>query len=95
MTLIKEDLIQSVCDQCSLSKHQSRTLVETVFELVKKTLESGDDLTISRFGKFYRRKKAPRTGRNPATGKGMTLDGRTVVIFRSSPVLREKINGAG
>jgi integration host factor subunit alpha len=94
MTLVKEDLIESLYNQCQLSKHQSRTLVEAVFELVKKTLESGDDVMISGFGKFYRKEKSARRGRNPATGKGMILDGRTVVIFRSSPVLREKINGA-
>jgi integration host factor subunit alpha len=94
MTLVKEDLIQSLCDQYGFPKQKSRTLVETVFELVKKTLESGDDVMISRFGKFYRRKKSPRKGRNPATGNGLILDARTVVIFRSSPVLRDKISGA-
>jgi integration host factor subunit alpha len=75
--------------------HQSRILVEIVFELIKKSLESGDDVLISGFGKFYLRKKAPRKGRNPATGGDLTLDARRVVMFKSSGVLRDKINGAG
>jgi integration host factor subunit alpha len=95
MTLVKENLIQSLYNQCGFSKHQSRILVEIVFELIKKSLESGDDVLISGFGKFYLRKKAPRKGRNPATGGDLTLDARRVVMFKSSGVLRDKINGAG
>ena len=52
MTLVKDNLIQSLYDQCGLSKQKSILLVETVFELIKKALESGDDLLISGFGKF-------------------------------------------
>jgi len=93
MTLVKDDLIQELYDQSGFSKHQSRALVETVFEMVKKSLESGDDVLISGFGKFCAKKKAPRRGRNPATGEDLTLDARRVVVFRNSTVLRNKING--
>ena len=82
MTLVKDNLIQSLYDQCGLSKHKSKALVEKVFELIKKALESGDDVLISGFGKFSARKKAPRKGRNPANGEDLPLDGRTVVTFR-------------
>jgi len=95
MTLIKNDLIESLYDQCGLSKHQSGILVEEVFELIKKSLESGDDVLISGFGKFMVKKNAQRRGRNPATGEGLILGGRTVVGFRCSPVLREKMGGEG
>ena len=95
MTLVKENLIESMYNQCGFSKHQSRILVDKVFELVKKSLESGDDVLISGFGKFLVKQKGQRRGRNPATGEDMTLEGRTVVGFRCSPVLRDKLNGAG
>ena len=52
-------------------KQKSKALVEGVFELIKRALESGDDALISGFGKFSARKKAPRRGRNPATGDDM------------------------
>ena len=92
MTLVKDNLIQSLYDQCGLSKQKSIVLVEEVFELIKKALESGDDVLISGFGKFYVRKKAPRKGRNPATGEDLILDGRIVVGFKCSGILKEKIN---
>jgi integration host factor subunit alpha len=96
MTLTKENLVQTLYDQCGFSKHQSRALVETVFEMVKKSLESGDDdVLISGFGKFSVKNKSQRRGRNPATGEDLTLDARRVVTFKISRVLRDKINGEG
>ena len=93
MTLVKENLIQTLYTQVGLSKEQSKALVDNVFELVKKSLESGDDVLISGFGKFIVRKKASRKGRNPATGRVLILDARRVVMFKWSQVLRDKING--
>jgi integration host factor subunit alpha len=93
MTLTKDKLIQTLYDQAGFSKQKARTTVETVFELVKKTLESGEDVLISGFGKFSVKKKAPRKGRNPATGEDLPLDARTVITFRCSPVMRERVNG--
>ena len=92
MTLVKDDLIQDLYDQAGFSKHQSKAAVETIFELVKKALEAGDDVLISGFGKFSVKKKAPRKGRNPATGEDLPLDARTVITFKSSPVMRDRIN---
>jgi integration host factor subunit alpha len=95
MTLVKNDLIESLYNQCGLSKHQSRALVDNVFELIKKSLESGDDVLISGFGKFIVKEKAQRRGRNPATGGDLTLDARRVVVFKSSGVLRKKLDEEG
>jgi integration host factor subunit alpha len=92
MTLVKENLIESLCDQVGFSKQQSQTLVDNVFELIKKSLESGDDVLISGFGKFIVKEKAKRKGRNPATGGDLTLDARRVVTFKCSPRMRERIN---
>ena len=95
MTLVKEDLVQTLYDQLGFSKQKARTAAETVFELITKALESGDDVLISGFGKFSARKKAPRKGRNPVTGEDLPLDGRTVVTFKCLPRMRDRINGGG
>jgi integration host factor subunit alpha len=95
MTVTKDNLIQSLYDQCGLSRPTSKASIETLFELIKKALESGDDVLISGFGKFSAKKKAPRKGRNPATGEDLPLDGRTVVTFKCSGVLKERVNREG
>jgi len=95
MTLTKDHLVSSVGDRLGISKFESSRIVETVLETVKSSLKSGEDVLISGFGKFSAKKKAPRKGRNPATGESLPLDARTVVTFRCSGILRDKVNGKG
>ena len=95
MTLTKENLIQSLSDQVGLSKQQSKALVDALFEQTKKSLESGEDVLISGFGKFYVKQKSARKGRNPATNRVLILEARRVVMFKWSQALRDKINEAG
>jgi integration host factor subunit alpha len=93
MTLKKEDIIARVFDLAEMSKTESKETVETLFEVMKETLERGEDVKISGFGKFQVKEKNRRRGRNPRTGQDMTLRGRRILVFRTSPVLRQKING--
>ena len=67
-------------------------VVETLLEVIKSTLESGEDLLISGFGKFRLREKKARRGRDPQTGGDLMLRPRRVVSFQCSTVLRDKIN---
>ena len=94
MTLTKERVIDSIYTHCGYSKNRSIELVESLSEIVKSTLESGEDVLISGFGKFCVKDKRERRGRNPATGDHMMLGSRRVVRFRCSSALRKKINGA-
>jgi integration host factor subunit alpha len=74
-------------------KNQSSDSVEILLDIIKRTLESGEDILVSGFGKFCVKKKKQRRGRNPATGKGMMSEPRRVVTFGCSRQLRDKING--
>ena len=94
MTLTKAHLIDSTYNQVGLSKPKSAQVVDSLLEIIKKTLEGGEDVLISGFGKFCVKEKRRRRGaRNFATGDNLTLNARRVVRFRCSPVLREKIDG--
>ena len=93
MTLKKADLIDSTYNQVGLSKTKSVQVVESLLEIIKKTLEGGEDVLISGFGKFCVKGKAERRGRNPQTGEGMILGERRVVTFKCSGVLKDKISG--
>ena len=93
MTLTKAHIVDAISDQIGYPKNHSSEIVEILLEIIKKTLESGDDVLISGFGKFCVKEKGERRGRNPATGKDMMLKPRKVVVFRWSRNLRDKING--
>ncbi len=92
VALTKERIIDSIYHQVGLSKSQSRVVGEKLLEIMKWTLENEEGLLISGFGKFVIKKKAERRGRNPQTTKDLQLRARRVVVFKTSGVLRDKIN---
>lgn len=92
MALTKEHIIDSIYHQVGLSKSRSRTVVERLFELMKRALENKENLLVSGFGKFIVKEKAERRGRNPQTTEDLQLRERRVVVFKTSGVLRNKIN---
>lgn len=92
MALTKADIVNSIQDDLGFTKKKSSEILECLLEIIKHTLDTGDDVLISGFGKFCVRKKRSRRGRNPATGEDMILDPRRVVTFKCSGKLREKIN---
>ena len=95
MTLTKERLIESVYNNSGDSKNKSIKQVESLLEIMKATLASGEDVLISGFGKFCVKEKMERRGRNPATGNDLILGARRVVLFRCSSMLKNKLNGKG
>jgi len=94
MSLTKLDLINQVYSSNSkLTKNQAREAVETILKTIKVSLENGDHVLLSGFGKFNVKAKSSRKGRNPLTGESMILEARKVVTFKPSRLLREKVNG--
>ena len=92
MTLTKARLIQAVVERTGTVKKDAIEMVEALFETIKSTLENGEDVMISRFGKFSVKEKKQRRGRNPATGDDLMLDAGRVVTFSCSAVLKDKLN---
>ena len=93
MALTKAQIVDSIVDQIGFTQKHSFEILETLLEIMKKTLESGEDVLISGFGKFCVKEKRERKGRNPATGQDMILKPRKVVTFKCSGKLRGKLNG--
>ena len=92
MTLTKAHIVEAIAEQTGYPKNQSSEMIETLLEVIKRTLESGEDVLVSGFGKFCVKEKHERRGRNPATGEDLMLEPRKVVTFRCSRQLRDKIN---
>jgi integration host factor subunit alpha len=92
MTITKAKLIDHLYRNCGFSREESSATIESLLEIIKHTLESGEDVLISRFGKFIVKEKTSRRGRNPATGNDLILDARRIVTFKCSKNLREKNN---
>ncbi len=92
MALTKIQIIEKVMKRNGFTKKKSIETVEILLELIKRSLESGEDVLISGFGKFCVNEKKERKGRNPATGDDMMLRPRKVVTFKCSGKLRDRVN---
>ncbi|MBW1890251.1 MAG: integration host factor subunit alpha [Deltaproteobacteria bacterium] len=92
MALTKSDIVAKV-HELGLTKKKAVDTVESLLEIIKRTLAQGDDVLVSGFGKFCVKDKKQRRGRNPATGSDLILRERKVVTFKCSGKLRNRING--
>ena len=92
MSLKKADIVEAVAKQNGYTLNQSFEVVESLREMIKSSLESGEDVMISGFGKFSVKERKERRGRNPTTGESMMLSPKKVVSFKCSGKLRDKIN---
>ena len=92
MTLTKAQIVDLIHEELPFPKNKSTEVVEGLIEIIKATLQDGEDVLISGFGKFCVKDKRERRGRNPATGNDLILSQRKVVTFKCSGKLREKIN---
>ncbi|MCK5680265.1 integration host factor subunit alpha [bacterium] len=90
--MTKADMVELVYEQIGVSKREAARIVETIFDIVKDTLERGENVKISGFGSFNIQHKKPRRGRNPQTGEEITISARRVLSFKVSNVLREQLN---
>ena len=93
MTLTKANIVESIAEQDGFQNNKSKQIVETLLEIIKSSLEAGEDVLISGFGKFCVNEKKARKGRNPVTGEDLMLRPRKTVTFKCSGNLRDRING--
>jgi len=89
----KTTIIEKIIDKQDCTPSEAKDRLETMLEIIKSTLASGEDIMISGIGKFQVSEKAPRKGRNPATGDVMILEKRRVVTFKCAGKLKERISG--
>ncbi len=92
MAVTKTVITEKLQEELNLSRGMAYDVVEELLEIIKHTIEAGEDIMISGFGKFCVNEKKARKGRNPATEQEMMLPPRRVVTFKCSGKLRKRIN---
>lgn len=87
----KNELINKVALETNLTKTQVGHIIEATLETAKKAIKKGDEVRLSGFGTFFRRKRETRKGRNPQTGRTITIKSRWVPRFRAGKLFKEYV----
>ena len=90
--MTKIDVIENLYEKVNLPKREVAKVVESVFDIIRETLQREDKLIVSGFGNFIIRNKKARRGRNPYSGSDMVITPRRVLTFKPSPVMKASIN---
>jgi integration host factor subunit alpha len=90
--MVKIDIVDKICDKVGFSNKEVAKIVETVFDIIKETLQREDKILVSGFGNFVIRNKRARRGRNPKTGVDIKITPRRILTFKPSPVLKASLN---
>jgi integration host factor subunit beta len=93
--MTKANLVDDVSQAAELSRKDSETVVDIVFDSIVKSLHAGDKIEIRGFGSFRTRQRKARVGRNPKTGARVDVPPKTVPYFKPSKELKDIVNAAG
>ncbi len=92
MALTRADIADRLILKLGLQKATAQEFVDSFFEQIASTLESGEMVKLTGFGNFELKVKAARPGRNPKTGKEVIITSRRVTTFRAGQKLRNRID---
>ncbi len=87
----KGDLIDAVAAELGASKTDAAKAVEAVIASIAGGIKEDANVSIAGFGTFTRKDRAPRMGRNPATGLPIEIKASKTVGFRPSPALKDTV----
>ncbi len=88
----KNDLVAAVADSTGLSKADSASAVDAVFDTVTSALKRGDDVRLVGFGTFSVTRRAASQGRNPRTGETIQIPASNQPKFKAGKGLKDSLN---
>ncbi len=91
--MTKAELIEEVSKVVEMTRKDSETIVETIFDSIVNSLHKGEKIEIRGFGSFRTRQRQPRVGRNPKTGSRVEVAAKRIPFFKPSKELRDLVNG--
>jgi len=90
--ITRQSLADLVYKELGISKVEASNFIDDIFDLISFELEKKNKVKIASFGAFNIREKKQRIGRNPKTKEDKVISSRTVITFKPSKILKNKIN---
>ena len=89
----KEELVQEISKKAKVTQKDAGEVLNALVDTIQKTVAKGKKVTLVGFGTFESRKRAARTGRNPQTGKEISIPAKTVPVFSAGKKFKTVVNG--
>ena len=90
----RKELIDALANKTGGSKADAARNIAALIEVITATLKKGDNVALVGFGTFEIRKRAARSGRNPATGAAIKIKASKQPAFKAGATLKAAVNGA-
>lgn len=93
----KKELIAKLAKTTGLSQAKAGEVLNALFDadagkgIIAIELDAGRKVTVPGFGTFGTKKRAARTGTNPATGKKIQISSKHYAYFKPGKTLRERV----
>lgn len=89
----KNELVGEVAARLGMSKSDSQSAVDAVFDVIEGALKNGDEVRVTGFGSFVVTERKASTGRNPRTGEAIEIPASRQPKFRAGKTLKDAVNG--
>ena len=90
-TMNKSELTEAIAEQADLTKADAGRALDAMINSISKTLKKGDTVSLIGFGTFSVKKRAARTGRNPATGETIKIKASKTPSFKAGKSLKDAV----
>lgn len=87
----KDELVTRIAERASVNKKTANEILDALVASIVETVATGEKITLVGFGTFEPRDRAEREGRNPQTGKTMTIPATRVPAFSAGKVFKDKV----
>lgn len=87
----KDELLKEVAKKAGVPQKTAYDVVNSILDIIEKTVSKGKKVTLIGFGTFDARKRGARTGRNPQTGAEIKIPAKTVPAFTAGKKFKEMV----
>ena len=87
----KTELISAVAEKAGISKKDADSAVNAMIDVVVEAVAANDKVQLVGFGTFEVRERNERTGRDPRTGKEITIPASHVPAFKAGKAFKDAV----
>ena len=88
----KAEIVERVAGEAGIARQAAQAAVGRVFDAIAEALARGEDVSIVGFGRFSRKDRPAREGRNPRTGESIAVGPSAGVSFKAGKPLKDSLS---